>query len=153
LVILLGAQVIAARASAQPAPASPAASSPVASASATAQAGPSQNERDRARALMDVGDEKAAKGDLSAALAAYESAHAIMRVPTTGIEVAKMLDKLGKPGAALVAARDVLAIPVASGEPKPFTEAREKARKLAAALESRVPTLTVNVTGAPAGAS
>jgi hypothetical protein len=98
---------------------------------------------------MDEGDEDVKKGDLAAALEAYRKGHAIMHVPSTGIEVARTLNKLGKLMEALAAVREVLAMPAVAGEPKAFTEAREEAKTLAAALEERVPTLTIVVTGVP----
>lgn len=101
---------------------------------------------------MDEGDDRAEKGDLAAALAAYQKAHAIMRVPTTGIEIARTLDKLGKLTAALAAAREVAASPPAPSEPAPFAAAREQARALASALEARVPTLAITVKVATTGA-
>jgi len=115
-------------------------------------AAPSQEDRDRANTLMDEGDEKTEKGDLAAALDAYQKAHAIMRVPTTGIEIARTLDKLGKLTAALAAAREVATSPPAPNEPAPFASAREQARALATALEARVPTLAIAVTIATSGA-
>ncbi|MEZ4295499.1 MAG: hypothetical protein R3B70_11030 [Polyangiaceae bacterium] len=94
---------------------------------------------------MDSADEKFAKEDFAGALTAYREAHAIMRVPSTGIEVARTLDKLGKLTAALAAAREVVAMPATPDEPKPFTAAREQARTLVTSLEARVPTLAIKV--------
>lgn len=124
---------LAASARAQPAP------------DPAAKPAPSQEDRERANALMDEGDEKVEKGDLLGAAAAYERAHRIMRVPTTGIELARTLDKLGKLLPALSVAREVVQMPAADGEPKPFTEAREQARALLSDLEARVPTLSITV--------
>lgn len=108
---------------------------------------PSKEDRKRANDLMDEGDEDVKKGDLAAALDLYQKAHAIMHVPSTGIEVARTLDKMGKLMEALAAAREVVAIPVTPNEPEPFTEARNDAKALVAALEARVPTLKIVVTG------
>jgi hypothetical protein len=100
---------------------------------------------------MDRGDEQAATADFVAALASYRAAHAIMRVPTTGIEVARTLEHLG----ALVEARDaaieVLRMPAADDEPKPFQDARASAGELTAALRDRIAVLTMEVT--PPGAA
>lgn len=137
LVGFLGHSLAAERALGQPAPA------PSAAPSAPAQAAPSQEDRERANALMDDADAKVTAGDLSGALAAYEQAHALMRVPSTGIEVAKTLEKLGKLLPALAQAREVAAMPAAASEPKPFTAAREQARALVTDLEARVPTLSI----------
>ncbi len=162
LALLLGIPTIVTSASAQPAPApAPSASavpsaqaappaSAVPSAQPSAQPAPiaaSKEDRKRANDLMDEGDEDVKKGDLAAALDLYQKAHAIMHVPSTGIEVARTLDKMGKLMEALAAAREVVAIPVAPNEPEPFTEARNDAKALVAALEARVPTIKILVTG------
>ena len=57
---------------------------------------PSSPERERARALMDQGDARFEAGAYDAALEAYRAADAIMGVPTTAIEVARVLEKLGR---------------------------------------------------------
>lgn len=145
--LFAGLMLVVAPAAAQPPP-SPAA--PSASADTPAN-GPSQADRDRANALMDDADAKVGGGDLAGALAGYEAAHAIMRVPSTGIEVAATLDKLGKLLPALAAAREVAAMPEVAGEPKPFTEARGRARALVTDLEARIPTLAITVKIANAG--
>ena len=141
LALLACISLLAPTVHAQPAPSA----SPPASAAPAASTGPSQEDRDRANALMDDGDAKVASGDLAGALTSYETAHAIMHVPSTGIEVAKTLDKLGKLLPALAAAREVAAMPAVAGEPKPFTESREAARALVASLETRIPTLAITV--------
>ena len=101
--LLAAISLLAPTVHAQPAPTA----SPPASAAPPTSTGPSQEDRARANALMDDGDAKVASGDLAGALTSYETAHAIMRVPSTGIEVAKTLDKLGKLLPALAAAREV----------------------------------------------
>ena len=149
--LLLASSLIAGAASAQPAPS--ASAQPTATASAQ-PAAPSKEDRQRANDLMDQGDEDAKKGDLASALSRYQEAHAIMHVPSTGIEVARTLDKLGKLMEALAAAREVaamppIAMPGGATEPKAFTEARDAAKTLVTELEARVPTLTIVVTGVP----
>src|SRR5262245_53464167 len=74
----------------------------VALSSALAVAAPSAQDRERARTFMDLGDDKAAAGDLEGALKAYQAADGIMGVPTTGLEVGRALEKLGR----LIEARD-----------------------------------------------
>ncbi|MDC3958114.1 hypothetical protein [Polyangium jinanense] len=112
----------------------------------------SKTERDMARALMDEGDAKVEKKDFAGALRAYRAAHAIMGVPSTGIEVARTEEKLGHLVEAHKAALEVTRLPEKPGEPKPFTEAREAAKKLAAEIEPRIPMLTVVVRGVPESA-
>src|SRR5262245_39056748 len=53
----------------------------------SALAEPTAAEKETARALVKSGREKRASGDLKGALADFQAAHAVMHVPTTGIEV------------------------------------------------------------------
>ncbi len=118
---------------------------------AQALAQPSAQDRERARSLMDVGDAKYAAQDYAAALKAYQAADAIMGVPTTGLEVGRALSRLGR----LIEARDALIVvtryPRREDEPKPFTAARQAAEGLAAELAARIPEVTFELTGLPAG--
>jgi hypothetical protein len=102
-------------------------------------------DRETARMLMDRGDEQLEQGDLESALAYYRGAHQIMRVPTTGIELARCFEKLGK----LVEARDVavevLRIPEAPDEPMPFKAARVAADQLASELKEQIPRLKIEI--------
>lgn len=108
-------------------------------------------DRETARALMDEGDAKRDAKDYKAALSAYEKADAIMHVPTTGLEVARMQAQLGL----LLEARETLArvirSPVAPKEPAPFTNARKAAEQLNEELGRRVPALQLEIKGAPTG--
>lgn len=101
---------------------------------------------------MDVGDQKAAAGDYAGALKAYQGADAIMGVPSTGIEVAKMQAKLGK----LVEAADTLMrvsrYPERPDEPEPFTAARREAVRLVPEIVERTPAVIITVEEAPADA-
>src|SRR5262249_49902102 len=56
---------------------------------------PSASDRETARALMAEGRERRDAGDLAAALKSFQTADSIMHVPTTGLEVARTLDKMG----------------------------------------------------------
>ena len=80
-------------------------------------------DKETARFLMDDGDRKLRVGDYRGALDAYIAADKIMRVPTTGIAVGRVQEKLGR----LLEARDtwlrVARYPVKLDEPEPFTEA------------------------------
>ena len=116
-----------------------------------AAADPSLSDKETARSLMDDGDAKRDKGDFKAALKSYEAADAIMRVPTTGLEVARAQAQLGL----LLEARETLArvmrLPPRPGEPAPFTAARRTAEQLNGDLATRLPSITVVVTnGDPA---
>ena len=113
-----------------------------------ASADPSLSDRETARSLMDDGDAKREKNDLKAALKSYEAADAIMRVPTTGLEVARAQAQLGL----LLEARETLArvmrLPPKPGEPAPFTAARRTAEQLNGELATRLPSITVVVANA-----
>ncbi len=126
---------------------------PILIASGVAIAGePTAADRETARGLMDRGDELAAKHDGAGALAAFQAAHALMGLPTTGVEVAKAHAAIGH----LVEARDVaLAVsrlPVAKHEPAAQGRARADAAAIALALAPRIPSLAVTIEGAPADA-
>jgi hypothetical protein len=72
--------------------------------SAIALAEPTAAERETARGLMTQGRSQRDAKDYRAALQSFQAADAIMRVPTTGYEVAKTLELMGQ----LVEARDTL---------------------------------------------
>ena len=104
-------------------------------------------DKETARSLMHQGDEKRKAGKLESALEDYRAAHAIMKLPVTGIDLAETHAALGQ----LVEARDVaLAIgrmPRGSNEPEVSAEARERASALAETLEQRIPSATFVVEG------
>ena len=114
-------------------------------------AAPSAAERETARRLMEEGDDLAEKGELHNAMNRYRSAHAIMQVPTTGVNLAKVQAKLGLLVEARATAIDVANLPVTPSEPPVFAQARKSAIALADELEPRVPSLTTTVS--PASAS
>ena len=116
-----------------------------------ALAQPSADQKETARNLMDIGDAKAEAGDLKAALEAYRGANDIMHVPTTGLALGKVLEKLGLLAEARETLLDVARHPTSPGESPVFAEARAEASSLAAAIAPRIPTLTVAVKGAPSG--
>ncbi len=116
-----------------------------------AAADPSAADKETARALMATGRQDRASGDLQGALKAFIAADAIMRVPTTGLEVARSQIALGL----LVEARDtalqVTRSPVTPHEPAPFKAARDAAAALSEDLSTRIPSLTITVTNIPEG--
>lgn len=97
---------------------------------------------------MDEGDRLVSEGELKAALARYESAHAIMHVPTTGLSLARVQAQLGMLVEARSTAMEVINLPAAKSEPKVFSEARRAAGALATELEPRVPSIKTVVTPA-----
>lgn len=123
------------------------ASGTLASAPAHAQQ-PSASERETARNRMEEGENRRERGDLRGALRMFEEADAIMRVPTTGLEVARTQIQLGL----LLEAKETLArvkgIPARAGEPPAFAQARKAADQLLGDLPPRIPTLGVTVKNA-----
>jgi len=117
----------------------------------TAGAQPTAADRETARTLMDDGDRKAEAHDDAGALRSYRAADGMMHVPSTAIEVAKTLARMGQ----LVEARDqalaLLRLPRTDPEPAPFVAARAEAERLAASLGARIPALALHVTGLAAG--
>lgn len=109
----------------------------------TAPGTPSLSDRETARTLMDDGDKKRDAGDLKGALASYEKADVLMKVPTTGIEVARTQIALGMLLEARETLNRIVKSPVKPGEPAPFTAARKQAEQLNADLASRIPSVLV----------
>lgn len=115
--------------------------------SPAASAAPTPEDKETARHLMKVGDQKLASKDYASALRAYETAHSIMGVPTTGVAVAKARIELRQ----LIEAREILLeiarSPKEPTEPAVFTEARREAASLSQDLEGRIPSLVITVQG------
>jgi hypothetical protein len=102
---------------------------------------------------MKEGDGKFAAKDYAGALKAYEAAHAIMQVPSTGLPLARAQLERGL----LVEARDTLLQitrhPKEANEPSAYAKAREEAAELSQKIAPRIPSVTIAVEGAPSGAS
>ncbi|MEM9696424.1 MAG: hypothetical protein AAGA56_28020, partial [Myxococcota bacterium] len=102
-------------------------------------------EKETARRLLDEGDALFGEGERAEALAKYIAAEGIIRAPTTSVEVGKAYAAQGR----LVEARDaylrVIRFPERSDEPQAFVDARLRARRQAAALEPRIPSVTIVV--------
>lgn len=118
----------------------------------SALAAPTAAEKETARKLVKSGRAKKKDGDLKGALEDFRAAHAIMGVPTTGLELGKAQLEANR----LVEARDTLLsvarTPAVPGEPRPFVQAREAAKKLAQDVEPRIPQLRLEFTHVPPGA-
>lgn len=108
-------------------------------------AGSKEAGKEQARALMDEADRLVEERKLEGALALYQRAHALVRVPTTGIEVARTLAAMGKSVEAIEAALAVQRLPRTDPEPKAFAAARKEAEDLAARLTLRVPTVQLDL--------
>lgn len=116
-----------------------------------ALAAPSVEERERARASMDQGDARFEAKDYAAALEHYRAADRIMGVPTTGIEVGRTLERLGRLLEAREMLRRVSEYPPRADEPRPFANARQRADRLLGDIAPRIPRVTLEVVGLPDG--
>lgn len=105
----------------------------------------SPSERENARRLMDEGDHYVEQQKLDKALTSYQAAHAIMHVPTTGIDVAVTLATLGRMIEAREVALEVTHMPGAGTESTIFAEARRDAAELADRLATKIPTLRIQL--------
>lgn len=121
--------------------------------STVASAEPTAADKETARGLMTEGRAARDKGDLKAALKAFSGADALMRVPTTGLEVAKTQAALGLLVEARESALRVTRIAEKPGDPAPFKQARDAAAALNDELGARIPSLTVTVKNVPEGAT
>ncbi len=119
---------------------------------AAAHAEPTASEKETARTMMDEGHARRDAGDHRGARAQLQGADALMRVPTTAIEVGREQIALGQ----LVEARDTLGrvarTPPTAGEPDAFRLARKAAETLDQQLSGRIPALQISETGAPLNA-
>ncbi len=105
----------------------------------------SDADKHAARELVNAGDEKLRAGDYKGALNDYQGADEIMKVPTTGVEVARTLVLLGRLREAREVYQRVADYPQADDEPQPFTAARAKAVEAVEDLASRIPSVRVEV--------
>jgi hypothetical protein len=138
----------AAPASAQPPPgtAAPAQTAPAQPPTAAGpQSEPSAADRETARALLLDGRAKLQAKDFQGAFRSFKAAHAIMGVPTTGLDLAKAEEALGQLVEARVTALDVTRLPVRPNEPEAFTNARAEAAAFAEKLAERIPSLLITV--------
>ena len=118
--------------------------------SGAAMASPSAAERETARRLMDEGKERTRAGEKERALEAYQKAHDIMKVPTTGIALAKAQVSVGHLVEARDVALEVARMPRENGEPTIFERARREAKEHEAHVKPRIPTVRIIVKGGPA---
>ena len=123
-----------------------------ASVASSASAAPPASEKDRetARGFMDEGKARVKSGELMRALEAFQKAHDLMHVPTTGMAVAKTHYQLGHLVEARKLAQEVLDFPKEAGEPPVFETARKQAKELEAQLKGRIPMVRIHIRGVPA---
>jgi hypothetical protein len=116
----------------------------------SAASAPSPAQRETARRLMDEGKDRTREGDMPRALDAYQKAHDIMHVPSTGIALAKTHVALGHLVEGRDVALEVLRMPREPKEPAAFEHARKAAKELEASLKARIPTVKIVIKGGPA---
>jgi hypothetical protein len=112
-----------------------------------AKAEPTAMDKAAARTWMAEGRTRRSQRNFEGALQSFKAADGVMRVPTTGLEVARTLDAMGHLLEARAKVRRVLSIPVTSDDPAPFQEAMSAAAALDADLDQRIPTVTFVVQG------
>ena len=110
---------------------------------------PTAMEKADARAWMAEGRMLRNQRNYEGALRSFKAADGIMHVPTTGLEVAKTLEAMGRLVEARSTARKVLSFSVASTDPAPFQDAMAAASALYVDLEQRVPTIKFIIQGTP----
>jgi len=114
---------------------------------------PTSTDKETARSLMERGIELYEAKDYNGALKAYLSANSIMHVPSTSVAVAQAYAALGR----LVDARDfaleAMRYPEQPQESAAFRKARKEAADLEQRLATRLPTLQIDLRGAPADAA
>lgn len=109
-------------------------------------------DKEKARTLMDKGVEREEAKDFAAALKAFEAAHALVRLPMTGLAVARAQAGLGLLMEAMEAATQAKLTPVRPNETPAYAKARADADALAQSLAARIPSIQVKVEGPSAGA-
>ncbi|UQA57650.1 PEGA domain-containing protein [Polyangium aurulentum] len=112
---------------------------------------PSAAAKSTARTLLVDGRAKYASGDYPGALKAFQGAHAIMGVPTTGLDLARTQAQLGQLTEAREMAAEVMRFDSAGNQA--FVNAQQEAAALAQELDARIPSVVLNVSGVPAGAA
>jgi hypothetical protein len=121
--------------------------------SASVHAEPNAADLESARALFRDANALRDAGQHQAALEKYRAANALGRTPITGYELGRAYVNVGQ----LIEARDVLLsidrLPVKAGESAKATESRRLAGDLARELGERIPSVTIELSGATPGAT
>jgi len=114
-----------------------------------ALAQPSAVDVAQGRELFNQGLDLRTKGDAAAALPKLKAAHALVHSPVTGLELGRTFVVLGK----LVEAREtflsIARVPVQPEETARSKAARAESEQLAEQLRSRIPSLTLKISGVP----
>ncbi|MRG95606.1 PEGA domain-containing protein [Polyangium spumosum] len=112
---------------------------------------PSAAAKQTARQLLVDCRAKLAANKLPEALKDCQGAHAIMGVPSTGLDLARVHEAMGRLVEAREIALEVTRFDNAAGNDA-FATAMTEAEALAKALEPKIPSLVINVSGPPEGA-
>jgi hypothetical protein len=115
----------------------------------SAHARPSADDKRNANALVLEGQRLLSAGDGPAALAKFQAAYAVMRAPTTGLNVAMAFEAMGKLVEARAMVNTIIRLPQKPDEPASFRQARATAAAAVEALNSRIPSLVLRIEGAP----
>jgi len=99
---------------------------------------------------MDEGKARMKEEDYARAIEAFQKAHDIMHVPTTGLALARAHLAAGHLVEARDAVLEVVRMPRESDEPPVFETARKQAKEIDAQLKGRIPMLRVKVKGGKA---
>ena len=116
---------------------------------AVASAQVSDADRATARALAQQGQDALDKKDFATALDRFGRASAIVRAPTLALGQARAQVGLGRLVAAQETYQRVLRDGVPPRSPPPFVKAVADAQRELEALEPRIPSVVINVNGAP----
>ncbi|WP_438019770.1 hypothetical protein WMF18_12200 [Sorangium sp. So ce315] len=114
-----------------------------------AWAEPTAADRQTARTLLIEGRKKRDAGDVAGARQDFQAAHALVRAPTTGLDLARADEALGRLIEAREMAYEVVHLPLGKEEPPAFTHARAAAAAMVEQLDARIPSLVLRVEGAP----
>ncbi|WP_437625041.1 hypothetical protein [Sorangium sp. So ce1151] len=112
---------------------------------------PSPQAKETARALADRGWDHYQNGRYAEALQAFDGAEASVHAPPFLLMIARTHDKLGRLLQSRATYRRLVSEELAPGSPRAFVVAKDDAKQELAALEPRIPTLEVTVTGTAQG--
>jgi hypothetical protein len=104
-------------------------------------------EREGARTAANEGREAFEAGDYERSIARFERANELIRAPTHTLYLARAHEKLGLLVLARELYREIDREQLAPDAPPPFVSAQQDARDELAALEKRIPRITVEVHG------
>lgn len=111
---------------------------------------PSAAAKDSARTLLLDCRDKFGKRDFNGALKSCQGAHAIMGVPTTGLDLAKVQQAMGLLVESRETALEVVRFDNAANNAA-FAQAQAESSKIAQDLEKRIASIVITVSGLPSG--